>query len=37
MPMEHIYTIHPFDGYENIENENVIDLYYESLSADQKN
>ena len=36
MPMEHIYTIHPFDGYENIENENVIDLYYESLSADPK-
>lgn len=34
MPMEHIYTIHPFEGYENIKNERIMDLYYESLNLE---
>lgn len=36
MPMEHIYTIHPFEGYENIKNGAVIDSYYEALNVDSK-
>lgn len=36
MPMEHIYTIHPFDGYENIEKDIVLDEYLKSLNVDSK-
>ena len=36
MPMEHIYTIHPFEGYENLKDEMVMDLYYEFLNVDSK-
>lgn len=34
MPMEHIYTIHPFEGYENVSKGIVMDLYYEALNVD---
>ena len=36
MPMEHIYTIHPFDGYDNIEKSEILNEYFESLNLNPK-
>lgn len=36
MPMDHIYTIHPFDGYEDVDKTVVLDEYLESLEINPK-